>query len=758
MRLLKSIKRRPICVLCLLFVLVMFLAEGMGFSLIKGNPLPETVQKWIEKHPKGTVCGTVYWCETTEYSKIIYLKKTYLIYKSEKIPIGNLKVYIDANLKVPSGAVIVVSGNMRKTECARNPGGFDEQEYYACQHIFYIMKYGKIKRVSSKYSVNSEFLSYAREYLSDVFIKNAGDDAAIFQAMLLGVKKNLEQEKKTLYQMGGIIHILAISGLHINMIGVSTYELLKKIGMGMKTAGFLSLCVMIEYGMMTGNGVSTIRAVSMFVLNIGAQLLGRSYDMPTALAMAAILILMESPAYLYSSSFLLSFGAVIAIGLIVPMMEEYFEIKNGGVKALISSAMVQLITLPIVLYTYGETSIAGIFLNLLVLPTVHIVMVSGAIGCLVSIGNIGISAARWILIPGRLLLRLYESFCSYVGRFSFFTWIAGEPEWWQILLYYVILSVAFLLMDIMRNKRIFPKIFRSFRMKQKHNIKLISGIILLIAIVCGIFCIKYEKKTDIEIVCLDVGQGDCIYIRTEENKNFLIDCGSTDKSKVGQYNLLPFLKNKGVSYIDGIFISHTDQDHVNGIIELLSIIADHMTAIRVGKVILPNWRIKDDNFYEIEELAIDAGVEIIYADAGDEISTENMIIKVLHPEKGSTGINTNENGLVLEVEYKGFRGLFMGDAGSEVEKKLLKEFENVDFLKIGHHGSKYSTCNEFLEQISPEIAVISCGQDNSYGHPAKETIDRLKKSGCQVEYTMKNGAIKIYMEKNKIGVERYVDK
>ena len=187
----------------------------MGIPIVSGNLLPETVQLWIEKHPQATVCGTIYWSEDTEYSQVIYLKHSYLIYKSEKIPIENVKVYMREREEVPAGAVLVVSGNLEETEGARNPGGFDAKSYYACKHIYYLMKSAAIKNVSEEYSRYREGLAGIRRSLSKILKEIAGDDAAIFQAMIVGEKGELEQEIKNLYQIGGIIHICAFKSSKI---------------------------------------------------------------------------------------------------------------------------------------------------------------------------------------------------------------------------------------------------------------------------------------------------------------------------------------------------------------------------------------------------------------------------------------------------------------------------------------------------------------------------------------------------------------
>lgn len=736
---------------------VMFLADGLGVPLIKGNPLPETVQLWIQKHPEAIVGGTVYRREDTEYSEAVYLKNSYYIYQSEKVSIENVKVYMREKTEVPPGAVIVVSGTLKETEKARNPGGFDEQEYYASQHIFYLMKSAELLDISDDVRESRVFLMKIKKILSEILCKIAGEDAPVFQAMLLGEKTDLDAETKTMYQMAGIIHILAISGLHISMLGMGLYQVLKKSGAGLFIAGLLSLFVMIQYGIMTGSGVSTMRAVCMFLLNVGAQMLGRIYDLPTALSVSAILLLLEAPANLHSNSFQLSFGAVAAIGLVMPLVKEIWPIRFKWMETLLSSVTVQIVTLPVVLKAYGEVSILGILWNLLVLPTVGTVLFCGTAGCfigmlsfLAGVGsgfeNVFFQLAEIVIMPGRLLLWIYEKMCGLSGRIRFSVWIAGEPKNWQVILYYGILAAVFVCgycgEQLWENA------------KERHW-NFIRKIVLVMSLLLNAGMLGMRIRPELQITCLDVGQGDGIVLETREGENFLIDCGSTSERAVGQYCLLPFMKSKGISYLDAIMVSHTDEDHISGIKELLEQISKHLTTIRVGKVILPEWKQKGEAYLELEVLAQKAGAELVLADQGDRIQMKKGVFKVLRPIQGSTGENTNEEGMVLQLEYGSFDGLFMGDVGTETEKSLLAELSEVSFLKVGHHGSANSSSREFLEVISPEIAVISCAFDNSYGHPAAETVERLLQAGCQVEYTMTHGAIILSVNKEDIKTERF---
>lgn len=245
--------------------------------------------------------------------------------------------------------------------------------------------------------------------------------------MLLGEKSGLDEEVRLRYQMAGMVHILAISGLHISVLGMGLFSLLKKLSFGNGWAGFLSLSVILQYGMLTGSSVSAMRAVCMFVLAVGARILGRSYDFLTALAVSAILLLLDTPAYLYSSSFLLSFGAVTGLGIVAPALNRLVGSERAWVKTLLSSFAVQLTTLPVLLRMYGEVSVLGIVLNLAVLPTVSVVLICGL--CCVAVGFMSISAAGICLIPGKILLMLYEKLCVLAGAVPFCTWIGARRRY-----------------------------------------------------------------------------------------------------------------------------------------------------------------------------------------------------------------------------------------------------------------------------------------------------------------------------------------
>ena len=724
-------KRRPVCLVCLFLMLCLYVTDLVGISMINGNPLPVSVQKYISEYPKFTVSGEVQECQAAEYSLSVYLKQVCLTVGSEQIPIENIKVYLNKEEQIRIGMFLRVCGKLEEIPGPRNPGEFDSKQYYACRKIYYQMKDGEVCDKSTGYSYFGQFLQEIRQKAETILDEAAGAYAGIFQAMIIGERGNLDAETKMQYQMAGIMHILAISGLHISFVGMGFFRLLKKAGTGNGVAGAVSAFLIYAYGVVTGGSVSAMRAVGMFLVLIGAGIAGRSYDLLSAMALSAIVLLLDAPAYLYNVSFLLSFGAVIGIGALTPEICSLLNLKKRTAKSLAGSVIVWLITLPIALHAYGEVSLAGVILNLLVLPTSGIVLASGIFA--LPVGIFVIEIAKRVVFPGKCVLFFYEKLCEVVGWIPHSTWIAGSPQLWQCAVYYVMLGVAFT--------------------GVKWGKKAASVALVIFAVVF----LGYHSRNGLTITCLDIGQGDCCVLKMPGGENFLIDGGSSNKKNTAVYQILPYLKNQGIAILDGIFVSHTDQDHISGIEELLELCAQKLTTVRVKNLILPDWDTTGGEYEKLKMLAEQTGIRVQTVREGNLLKAKEAQIEILAPENGADGSDTNEDGMVMKVHFGKFRGLFTGDIGAETEKKLLDSMEDVDFLKVAHHGSKYSTCQGFLDVVSPEIAVISCSAKNTYGHPSADTIKKLEDCGAQVEYTMKNGAITVRTDGEGIWLDRFID-
>lgn len=737
--------KRPLCLVCLLLAVLLCGADRLGLPLIVGNPMPESLQAWAKKEPQATICGEVAYSADTESSQSVYLKNVCLIYQSQKIPIQQVRAFLKEKAAVKAGAVLVLSGKLVPVPEPGNPGEFDSVQYYAAQHIYYWLKEGVVEAKSRSYAPYRQFLLELRERLTQSLYQAGGKEGPVFAAMALGDKKGLEASQKLRYQMGGIIHILAISGLHVSVLGMGFWKLLKRLGAGNGLAGTLVLAGALSYGIMTGGSLSALRAVCMLLVSAGARILGRIYDMPTALSLAALLILLESPASLYGSSFLLSFGAVLGIGVLAPVLEEALGGRRRLLSMVLSSASVSLMTLPVSLYFFGEVSLAGIVLNLAVLPTVSVVLVSGLAGAV--LGLIGAVPAKAALFPGQCLLKVYEQLCILAGRLPFCTWTGGRPGLWQVAGYYVLLGCLAFGLKVAGGKKLAGKKGRRA-----------AAVLLLLAFLAAAgLLLGHRPDGSLTIACLDVGQGDAAVIETPEGARVLIDGGSSNKSGTGQYQLLPYLKSRGISRLDGIFISHTDEDHISGVRELLQMAGEGLISLRVGMLALPAWEEPPKAYEELCLLAKKAGASVVRLKAGGSFRMGSVKLEALWPGDGAAGKDVNEEGLVLRLTCGEFSGLFTGDIGEETEKKLLlqKRLGDVDFLKVAHHGSRYSTGNDFLAAVQPEVAVVSSSAANTYGHPSPETLERLRLAGAQVWCTKDWGAVTLTVKGESIKTQGF---
>lgn len=743
--------RRPMCLLCFLMMLVLGIADLAGIPLIRGNPLPASVQSWIKAHPGSEIYGEVERYENTEFSQSVYLKKTYLIYHSKKFPINNVRVFLKKEEELKPGMQIFVKGILKEVEGPTNPGGFDSSQYYACRHIYYFMKKAVLLKKTSTYSSYHQAMLMVKEKCRQILENTAGKDAPVFEAIVLGEKTGLDSEIRMRYQLAGIVHILAISGLHISILGMGLYKLIKRVGFGIWPAGIFSLAVMLQYGMMTGGSVSTLRAVTMFLIAMGARITGRIYDMPSAVSVTAMMILAESPAYLLDSGFLLSFGCVLGICVASERICALAGAKRKGTKVFCESVALWLVTLPVMLKFFGEASLAGLVLNLAVLPSVVVVLTGGVAAMI--LGFVSIPTGRVVIFPARVLLFLYERLCELAGRSRWCTWIGGEPEIWQITIYYAILVAVLLIGQYIKESD-------QTKISRKQHILRISGIVLLILsiLTLGKQSFRHPFKTQtLQITCLDVGQGDGILIRTPDNKHYLIDGGSSSQSELGRYCLLPALKSMGISCLDGIFISHTDKDHLSGVQELLEYMEKGLTTIRAAYLVLPGWTEPPEAWTDLASAAQKAGIKTVTGNAGNIIRSGAAAFEILWPESTARGKDVNEEAMVMELTYGDFRMLFTGDIGADTEKKLLSAgcLNDIDCLKVGHHGSGYSSSEEFLKKVKPELSIISCSSTNTYGHPSPETVKRLKDCGSQIEYTMKNGAIILETNGKNLRIRRF---
>ncbi len=733
-------KRRPAaCAALALFLLLLLLPVG----LVKESPP-------ITQKQTGRIEGRVARWSIRDEGMQLSLVNCRIQAGGTTAYAGRVLVYLSGVADYPVGADLSLSGTIYPVETSTNPGQFDSSLYYGAKGVSCSVFAEDAQILALHSSPLREGLLQLKKRLGEVYDVVLGEeDAGVIRAMVLGEKSELDSETKNLYQKNGISHLLAISGLHISLIGMGLYRILRRLTGYYLPSGIPTILMIAAYGWMTGASVSALRAVIMCALMVAADLVGRSYDMLTAMGVAAIILLISSPLNSRQSGFLLSFGAVLGIALLTPLWRLYHPRQGRLVQALSVSLSVLAVTFPVLLCAFSEYSLYSILLNLLVIPLMSVLMVA-AVFCGLT-GLLSVGAAWVVALPCRLILLFYRKMGELCLTLPGAVLSIGTPEKWEIVLYYSMLCVAIILLYREKRRKKYSRKPEEYR--PGRGILALSGALLAVPLL--LICIRVHSG--LQITMLDVGQGDGIFIRSPDGTTFLMDGGSTGVSSVGTYRILPYLKYEGVGRLDYLMISHMDSDHISGIEELL---ADSMTpgGIGIGTAVLPRLGEKDEAYEEMEARLVEAGVEILYMAAGDVLASEDFSLSCLWPSSEASSDDRNELSLVLLAEYRDFDMLLTGDIGEEAEKALLEAglLSQVEVLKTAHHGSRYSTTADFLDVVRPTVSLISCSATYTYGLPSEETLVRRADVGSTIFITRDCGAISVWTDGEKVRVRGYL--
>lgn len=885
------------------FILLLPIIILIGYGRMSVIIAPTAFDAYCERKCDASVEGKIVRITEKENSTSYYLDKV-ILYPNPDIQIQvkqKIIVYGEKNSKFRVGNTVSCTGTVSQIMRATNEGQFNSYAYYMSEDIRYQMFAETMERTGDSYSWYQVALSSLRDKVSKVYKHILpSEEAGVMQAMFLGEKQALDTNIKNLYQRNGISHILSISGLHISFLGLFLYKLLKKMGCPIYlNAGIVSI-VVFSYGQMTDFSVSTNRAVVMLLVSLFAIVIGRTYDMLSAISVSSCIILLQNPMQLYNTGFQLSFLAVCVLAVFGEiygklkaedkneniqeyekerrdkerhgkekhvkekhvkenhakekhykekqdklqgklhieqvLLEKLLElikhirkvvkkknfinkaqnnnIQNNGTqndvsqnnkshnkeytsknlqqkldelllsldewlykkyklresnrgKALQSSMVISAIAAPILASTFCEIPIYSMILNLFVIPLTSVLMTLGVVAGL--IGLWWIDLAKILGYGITFILKLYEMLCEIFSNLPFHLVLTGKPSIVQIVLYYVVV-VGIIQLAIIT--------------KRKKMIYIIAFLwILLIRI----------PSTNLTMTMLDISQGDSIYIKTPKGVSILVDGGSSDVKAIGQYRIEPFLKAQGVRTIDYVVLTHMDADHINGVMELmermpdavgiggrkreqtrlssLNSLAFYDGQVGIQNLILSDTSLVDETYKKIEELAVRKGITLHYFGRGDTITEGELTLTCLHPYAEYNTDSKNDTSIVLELTYRNFDALLLGDLESGGESELIKlakeellagdnqnsnqtseeltkgrltvNKRRYDIIKIAHHGSKYSTSDEFLEYYGARIAWISSGYGNRYGHPHKELLERLEENQIPYRWTVHEGAITI---------------
>lgn len=618
-----------------------------------------------------------------------------------------LRLYMDGEEPLPPGTVLEGSFRFRLTT-----GSGEQARTANSGKGEFLIAYGRGDpqiRLPEKWKP-AYLAAYLRQGILDKLqVLFSGDAAAFAQALLLGDTSQLSYGLDTAFQVSGVRHVVAVSGLHVSIL----CALLLFFSRGRQGVS-LALCLpaLALFAAMAGFTPSVSRSALMMLLLLLSGLVHREYDPPTALSFAVLVILLSNPWAVASVSFQLSVSSVAGILLFSRRINGYLERrllprrkKYPGKRLLTMAAASISVTLgatvlstPLSAYYFGVVSLAGILTNLLGLWAVSFIFY----GILASV------LLGWLFLPlgqlaafvTTLLIRCFLGLSKVMAAVPVAAVYTQSPAIvaWLVLCY----TLLFLLLAM-----------------RKKPVGLFAGIGVLALTAALTLSWLLPLRDPIRVSVLDVGQGQCVVVRSS-GRTYLVDCGG-DYGEGAADTAAAYLLSQGVFRLDGMILTHFDDDHVNG--------AAFLTArIPVDAVFYPS--------AGVPELAAGAFYPIT---ARTELSFGDCRV-TLFPGQAESG---NESSLCVLCQAGDCDILITGDQSAAGEERLLREavLPELDLLVVGHHGSKTSTGTALLEATRPKCAVISVGRENPYGHPAQEVLERLEEYGCTILRTDADGTI-----------------
>lgn len=736
------LKKRPVAVLCLILISLLSALQAGGVFQMHSLPGDQVAGRFAESGAEVLLTGEIRETETLmDAGSEILLDHVFLTEGKKKIRISGVRLLAKDGRYRTVGSHLMIRGTLKELSRARNPGMPDPSLLMRIKRIRYTMLYPEITTTLPKRTGFREGLAWMRDQMKKRICSVYPEDiAGLVCALLIGEKAELDTNTRLLWQRGGVSHMTCISGLHLSCLGAGLYGLFRKMRLHHALAGGLVTAFLAAYVVFTGLSVSAVRALLMFSIMTGARICGRTPDLITTLAVAALMILADNPLYLMYPGFQLSFLAVLIYAVF------------AGRSRPMQAVMLYMWMMPLVLKLFYEMPLLGVPLNAILLPCLPLMLALGIAGVI-----LGPLTGGYLALPAVFLIRLMHAVLQYAEGMPFSTVITGKPSMMQTAAYLAGLFFVSRGLYVLRNDA------------RRLLYLLLMPLLLVILIripsadaLTGVMRRAADKQAfadKLKLVFLDVGQGDACLIQLPGGRNILVDSGSSTVRNAGRYRLLPFLKSEGIRKLDYAVATHADEDHMNGISELIG--EGRAGGFPgVGTLVIPGVIKPNGELKKITETASRAGIRVLQVRSGDAIVSGKVSIRVLNPQPHASGEEDNLDSVVLLVRYGKFDALLAADIPTEGEKAiaqwLRKEGRRVDCLKVAHHGSRYSTGEEFLDAARPDLAIISAGSYNRYGHPHAELLDRLRGHRCRIFMTMRDGAVTVETDGLRYRAERFL--
>jgi len=675
---------------------------------------------------------------TIDTYRVFIYDKSYHI--SQKV-----RVRVEGKRDIITGERVVLKGILLLPTDRRNPGDFSYRDYLLREDIHNIIHVNSFDDIKVLDYVSGDFLSrYAamirRKSVLIISELLPGREGSLLAGMVLGTRSSVGEDLIKDFQSTGTLHILAASGSNISIllvIIIFTGEILK---ISHRKSAAVCIPVVIFYAFIAGGEPSIMRASVMSIVVLAGLIIEKEPDLLVSVFASAFLLLILNPLGLYDTGFLLSFGSVLGIICFTPPLQKVFAFIpfRDARNCLSVSLAAQLGVAPVVVYYFNELSLVAVFANLMIFMFVACALITGVFMLLVyplsSFCAIILARVSGVLVDYIIFI------VTFLSKMPFASVNLPSPSLCFILFYYVFI---FLIVSIIQHYRY----WRDY-VEKTCGFVLTGGRIILIVSIIFLFFIWYPVvvPSPLMVVFLDVGQGDSIFVKLPEGKCFLIDGGKADEYyDTGKRVIIPFLKRYGIRQIDGIFLTHADNDHLGGLIEVLKNV--RVMAIYDGL----DFDDKNRMYREFLYLACKKGINYYRLSEGNKLYFhEGVTFEVLNPSIPliSSENHLNENSLVLRIFWKKISFLLTGDIEKKGEERIMLNSSECQILKVSHHGSNSGTSREFLQKIKPEVAVISVGNKNPYGHPSVYTIERLNIFSGAVYRTDYCGAVTVISDGN----------
>ena len=566
-----------------------------------------------------------------------------------------------------------------------------------------------------------------RERLDALYPARAG----LGEALILARRERLPREVRDRWARAGIAHLLAISGFHVGVIAGILYLLARRLGFGPGRAPLVAAVGSWSYVLAIGSPVAATRAAFILAALAAGRLLGRRVSSMGALATAFVAVLAARPDAIASVAFQLSFAGAAGLVLLAPPVSRALRtpslarlpapLRTG----LASGVAATVATLPFVAWHFGYFATAGIPVTLLAGP-----LVAAAIpGMLISIVLSFVSLPLASVFAGGvdLFLQLADAIVSWVVELPGAS--VWTPRWWIAAA-----TAAFAVHTLVVRR---PGVRLRPRVRAAVLTASVAG-----ALVAWPIPALMGRGGAMELVFLDVGQGDAVAIRTPGRRWMLVDTGPRSPTfDSGERIVVPYLRRRGAARLEALILTHPDLDHIGGAGAVLS-------ELDVLRVLDPGAAAARPAYVAALERARERGAIWFAARAGDRVSADGVTLDVLHPggaADSAASDEANDQSVVLLLRYGDFTALLPGDVPASVEEALLTagQIPPLDLLKAGHHGSRTSTSWRLLESVQPELAVVSAGARNRYGHPHRVVLDRLRRVGSGVARTDLQGMVRV---------------